>query len=249
MRALLVLVALATLAHADASTTLRDGNTAASNASSPEEWANVAALIEPLLAQQLSKPDQAEAYRLAGLAAFFTARYELADTYFFEYLKRELDGQLDPSTYPPEVVSFFARVRQNHYAELRALRPKPKGSIWLSLLPPIGQFQNGEKVKGIVVGSALGAFLVTSIASYVVLRNWCTQVAGSSGSSATCDDGGDRYRSAQTLQTVNLVAGIGFAAMYVYGLYDGVTGYRRRTREMAAMPMITGSTVGVSIAW
>ncbi|MCX5741205.1 MAG: hypothetical protein NT062_01760 [Proteobacteria bacterium] len=241
----LALLLLPALAVADVSTSLRDGNAAAT----ANDWPRVSALVDPLLTQQLGRTDLAEAHRLAGLAAFFTNRYDEAELHFLAYQRLELDGQLDPSVYPPEAISFFANVRQKHWSELRALRPKPKGSIWLALLPPIGQLQNGERTKAIVVGSALGVFAVANLTSYIVLRSWCTRVAGTLGNSATCDDDVNRYRSASTLRTVNLLAGIGVIASYVYGVYDGVSGYRRRTREMQAIPYVTGSSVGISLSW
>ena len=245
----LALVLIPAIAIADPSTTLRDANGAASS----NDWARVQQLVGPLLAGQMSRTDEAEAHRLAGLAAFFTNRYDEADAQFLAYMKLELDGQLDPVVYPPEVIAFFVNVRQRHDAELRALRPKPKGSIFLSLLPPAGQFQNHQPTKGIVVGSLLGAFLTTQIVTYAVLSKWCTVDAGPSGSKATCDDSGNHASTANNLRTVNLLAGVGFVATYLYGVYDGVSTYRKRRREMSMMPYMTtsptSSTIGLSLSW
>lgn len=234
------IVALAPRAHADPSSALRDGNDAATRG----DWPRVEALVVPLFAAQppLAKPELAEAYRLAGLAAYFQQRPADAEQAFLGYLRLELDGQLDPSIYPPEVVSFFANVRETHKAELRALRPKPRGSIWLSLLPPIGQLQNGERTKAIVLGSVLGASAIANVGSYALMSSWCTRVSGTGGSSLTCDG---HAGSAGALRTVNLASGIVLIASYVYGVYDGVTGYRRRTREVQWTPYTSGNVVGV----
>jgi hypothetical protein len=46
-------------------------------------------------------------------------------------------------------------------------------------------------------------------------------------------------------------AGLGLLITYVYGVYDGVRGYRRETRERALMPFASptnqGALVGVQM--
>ncbi|HET7503254.1 MAG TPA: hypothetical protein VFK02_19675, partial [Kofleriaceae bacterium] len=103
-RAVAVCAALwlsAAVAHAQStpatSAALRDGNTAAMAG----DWQRVAQLVNPLLRQELSIPDLAEAHRLAGLAAFFQLRSADAEAHFLAYLRIDLDGRLDPALYPP----------------------------------------------------------------------------------------------------------------------------------------------------
>src|SRR5262249_21362868 len=150
---------------------------------------------------QLGTADLAEAHRLAGLAAFYLQRQPDAERHFLEYLKLEPDGHLDPSLYPPEVLNYFNEVRSKHDVELRALR-RSKRYMALNLLPPAGQFQNGETTKGIVIASLLGAFAITNVTSYFVLRSWCTEVAGNT-TTATCDDHKDHTHAAETLRGLN----------------------------------------------
>lgn len=222
---------------------LRDGNTAAQTG----DWARVSILIEPLLRTQLPPVDLAEAHRLAGLAAFYQQRLPSAEQHFLAYLKIELDGRLDPALYQPEVVSFFEDVKQRHSAELRALRPKQRRYWLLNLVPPGGQIQNGDKVKAIVVGSALGAFAIGNVTTYLVLRSWCKKVAGDHGSSVTCDEPKDRSASAGTLRTLNIVSGIGLIATYAYGVYDGMSGYLRQSKRAAPYmsPTEGGGMIGI----
>jgi len=225
-RALLVVALAGGIAAADPAATLRDANAAATAG----DWTRVEMLVEGLLAPsaELAVPDRAEADRLAGLAAFFQHRNSDAETHFVAYLKLDLDGHLDPSLYPPEVVNFFNEVRARHAGELHAVRPQPKRYWPLALLPPVAQFQNGERVKGIVVGSLLGAFLATNVTTYFVLRSWCH------GPGNTCDASGkNHYRGAETLSGLNALAGVGFILTYGYGVWDGVRRYRRRSIELA----------------
>lgn len=243
-----VLVAVAlvlALAGRVGAETLLDANEAASSG----DWPRVAAIVDPLLrGASLSKADRAEAFRLAGLAAYFQQQPDRADTLFFEYLRNDLEGRLDPALYPPDVVSFFETVKIRHAAELRALRPKQKRYLVLNLLPPWGQFQNGERTKGWVIAGALGTFAVANATSFFVLRSWCTRVTGFGGSSATCDG---HESGAKRLAVVNVLSGIGLIGTYIYGVYDGVRGHRRHNRaERAYGPYVTVSNestlVGVS---
>ena len=219
----LSIVASGGTAAADPSATLRESNTAATAG----EWAKVASLVNPLLGGQLAQPDLAEAHRLAGLAAYFLQRQPEAEAHFVAYLRIDLDGHLDPALYPPEVITFFNDVKSKHH-ELR--RPQPKRYFILNFVPPLGQFQNGDRVKGIVIGGLLGAFAVANVTSYFVLDSWCKHVTGAGGeNTVTCDDPKDHNHAAGQLRTLNIVAGVGLIATYLYGVYDGVRIYRRNT--------------------
>jgi hypothetical protein len=210
---------------------LRDGNAAATAG----DWITVDRLVQPLLAQQLASADLAEANRLAGLAAFFRGDRPTAELHFLAYLRIDLDGQLDPTLYPPEAILFFNDVKAKHAAELRARRKQPKRSFVVALVPGFAQAQNGERTKAFVVGGVVVAFAVGNIASYAILRSWCTQ------DGLTCDDPTNRVSSASTLRTINIVSGIGLILSAGYGVYDGVQGYRRKTREQRIQPFVTQS--------
>jgi hypothetical protein len=233
----------------DPAIALREANAAATVG----DWARVSAYVEPLLARSLEGTDLAEAHRLAGIAALYAMppRRDIAEAHFLEYLKIDLDGQLDPALYPPEVITFFSDVRARHAAELRARRPKTKRYMVLNLLPPWGQFQNGHKTKGIVLGTMLGVFLTANITSYLVLRSWCTELTGVSGSSLGCDETKNRNDSAATLRGINISTGVLFVLTYVYGVYDGVRHYRRTSRERMVVPYATSTntttTLGVQL--
>ena len=242
-RSVLVLcVATATAFAQTPAERLRDGNTAAVQG----DWQRVEQLVQPLLRVQLAPGDLAEAHRLAGIAAFFQNRTADAERHFVAYLEIELDGRLDPALYPPEVVNFLNDVRTRHDAQLRKRRPKARRYWYLNLNPPGGQIQNGDRTKAYVIGGLLGAFAIANVSSYLVLRSWCSEVSGSTGSSVTCDDGKDRSSSAATLRVVNIASGIGLILTYGYGVYDGVKGYRRRESiQPFVAPASGGGVVGV----
>ncbi len=219
---------------------------AASAAAAAGDWPRVDALITPILQDSLGPTHLAEAHRLAGLAAYFQSRLPAAETHFVAYLKLELDARLDPALYPPDVITFFQDVQVRHAAELRARRPKQKRYWLLNLIPPGGQIQNGERTKAIVVGSLVGAFVVANVTTFLVLSKWCRSTNGLGGSSATCDDGKDRSSTAAQLRGINIASGIGLIVTYVYGVYDGVSGYRRRSeRTPFVIPTSGGGVVGI----
>ncbi len=227
----------------DPPTALRAANTAASTG----DWARVAALVDPLMLRQLTRADSAEAHRLAGLAAFFQQRMSDAERHFFAYLLLDFDGRLDPALYTPEVVSFFEDVRARHAAELRARRPQAKRYAILNVFPVAAQLQNGERTKALIIGGTLGAFAIADVASYYVLRSWCTNVSGPNGTSVTCDNTHNHDRAAKDLEVVNAAALVGLVLTYAYGVYDGVSVYRRHTREQQVQPFVSPSgVVGIS---
>ena len=249
-RALAILAMCAAVASADPGGTpsevLREGNTAALAG----DWARVTRLVDPLLAHQLAPADLGEAHRLSGIAAFFQQRNDAAESHFVAYLRLDLDGRLDPALYPPDVVAFFNDVASRHAPELRAMRMRPKRSWYLTLLPPFGQFQNGERTKGYVLGGVLGSLLIANLTTYFLLRSWCEHTQGSEGGGLTCNDPSDRTTAASRLKPYNTATAIAVFAVYVYGVYDGIRGYRRRSREQALVPYAAvssdGSVVGIS---
>jgi hypothetical protein len=216
---------------------------AANAAALAGEWPRVLALVDPLFhapdrAPELASAQLGEAHRLAGIAAFFAQGRADAEAHFVAYLHLDPEARLDPALSPPDVVAFFNDVASRHAAELRA-RVRFRHYLSLNFLPPAGQFQNGEWTKGFVLGGVLVGLLATNLTTYGLLHRWCDQTTGPGGGGLDCDNGhGDHTRAASILRPVNLASGIAFIAAYVYGVYDGVRGYRRRSREMALEPYV-----------
>ena len=250
-------LAVATPAHAqpggfvgaqppDTSAILRAANAAAVAGN----WPLVAQYVNPLVYVQQPRPlstaDQAEANRLAGLAAFFLQQLPAADARFLDYLRLDPDAHLDPSLYPPEAVSHFEEVRARHAAEMRVRRSHGTRYPEFCWLPLVGQYLNGDHAKAYVTGGVALAFLATNISTFYVLRHYCNDEG------STCDaDGTNHRRAARDLQTINIAAGIGMIGTLAYSVYDGIAGYRRETsaeeRELQpfAAPTTNGAVFGV----
>jgi hypothetical protein len=226
---------------------LREGNAAALAG----DWPRVAEIIGPVLQHPPTRADLGEAHRLAGLAAYFAQRADDAETHFLAYLRIDLDGRLDAALYPPDVVAFFNEVASRHAAELRALRPRPKErSWWLTLIPPLGQLQNGDRTTAYILGGALGSALAVNLTTYSLLRSWCSHPSGPAGGSLICNVGGEHRPQAAKVRPYNIASGIAVIALYAYGVFDGVRGYRRRSRESAIAPFaalsLGGGVVGIA---
>jgi hypothetical protein len=243
-------------AHAQPRVTPSDTLREANSAALAGDWTRVSQLVDPLLVSAsrgpsagFATPDLAEAHRLAGLAAFFHQRADLAERHFVTYLRIDRVGRLDPALYPPDVVAFFNDVATRHDAEIRAVHAdQPQRSWWRTLLPPLGQLQNGEPTKAYVLTGVLGALLVVNLTTYAYLRAWCNHTDGSAGGALTCDeDGGDHFKAAKRIRPYNIGSGIGLALTYTYGVYDGVRGYRRRSREQQVQPFFDASGNGAVV--
>lgn len=218
----------------------------ANAAATAGDWESVARWVAPLLpGAALGKGDQAETHRLAGLSAYFLGHYDEAERELLAYLQLDVDARLDPAVVPPEAVTFFEDVRARHGAELRALRPRGRKHHWvLNLVPPFGQFQNGDRTKGWVIAGGLFAFVATNVTTYFVLRDWC------SGEHQLCEPGGtDHAGTARKLRIVNTVTGIGAVALYVYGVVDGIRHYHSSSSLIRVEPTDGGGMVMLSGRW
>jgi hypothetical protein len=237
--ALVALCAAATSAVAQPATTRSRDPAAILRAADAEgqagDWTRAGALVATLDLAHLDAGDLAEARRLRGLAAFFAGELPRADQELYAWLALDPDARLDPAVTPPEAISFFESVRARHAAELRARR-RPRKIAALNLLPPWGQFQNGDSTKGWVIAGTGAALLAADVGSYALLRHWCS-------ADLTCDANGDRSSSARTWRTVNLVAGGALVAVYVYGVVDGFWNYRAARHELVVVPTGDGAQV------
>lgn len=214
-----------------------DRLSAATTAAAAGDWPTVVGLVTPIADDTgAARDDRAEANRLLGLAALDRGDAATAEARFLAYLKLDLDGRLDPALYPPEQVAFLEDVRGRHAAELRALRPKPRRSLALNLLPPAGQFQNGHRGKAWTLAIVGGAALVANVSTYITLRSWCS------------DDGTCRHAStARILRDVNLGTGIATIGLYLFGVWDGLRHFKRTpTTTLAPMAFSQGSGIGIA---
>lgn len=239
MRAAAVAVALALTAAVGHAQPGAGGDLAAAVAAAEgHDWAAVERLAAPIADDaRAPRGDRAEAHRLLGLAALDRGDADAAEARFLAYLRLDLDGGLDPNLYPPEQVAFFENVRSRHAAELRALRPRPRRSRLLNLLPPAGQFQNHQRVKAWTLAITGGALLATNLTTYGLLVRWCQD-------DGTCT----RPATARVLRQVNLATGIATVALYAYGVWDGFRHEQAMSSSTTVVPVALDGGGGLGVA-
>jgi hypothetical protein len=158
-----------------------------------------------------------QALRFFGIGLYLTNRPLGAETAFTDLLRRDPKARLDPTTTRPEVVAFFGNLRRQQLARQSSARRV----IW-NFIPPVGQFQNDDNVKGWVILTVGVTSLATLTSSYLVLKSWERNP-------------GHTYPghedTAVTLKTVNWVSAGVLAAIYVYGVFDGLIGYGKPIEE------------------
>jgi hypothetical protein len=162
-----------------------------------------------------STDQRARALRFLGIGLFLTNRVLGADNAFAELLRMDPSARLDPTTTRPEVVAFFENIRHQHVARERASRH----FIW-NLLPPVGQFRNGDTTKGWIVGGVEVISLAACVASRLVSYSWHNP-------NNTYGPNGTRTDDERTLRVVEWTSAGVLAAAYVYGVIDGIVHYYR----------------------
>lgn len=166
--------------------------------------------------------DRAQALRLYGIACALTGRSLAAEAAFLHWLGLDGRARLDPNLVRPDVVAFFEEVRAHHREELvREVERRRPRTATLNLLPPAGQFQNGQRRKFAALLSLELGLSATSLGTFIALFT-------SQRADGTFPD----VHRADLLRGVNWGATFALAAVVVYGIVDGFV-YFRRLRDAA----------------
>ncbi len=159
--------------------------------------------------------EQIQAFRLLGIGLYLTNRPLGAETAFTELLRKDPRARLDPTSTRPELVAFFESLRHQQIARQRSTR-----KMYWNLIPPVGQFQNDDHVKGWLILGVGVASLATYATSLALYKSWELPY----GEFKHPD-------TAQTLKTVNVIGGGILIATYIYGVFDGLIGYGKPLDE------------------
>jgi hypothetical protein len=145
----------------------------------------------------------------------------------------------DPLLYPPDFVAFVERVRTVHRERIAALAAERRPPVLVPSPPParesspalalqgaaspsqgwylvpfgIGHFQHGRRTRGTVLAVTQGTCLAVSAASL----SMALALRGPDGLYS-----GEDARVARKLNTSYLVSAYAFAALYAYGVLDGL---------------------------
>jgi hypothetical protein len=154
--------------------------------------------------------ERIQALRLLGIGLYLTGRPTGAETAFLELLRARPKARLDPTTTRPEVVAFFEDVRRRHHADIEeASRARTRRSVAWNLLPPAGQFKNGDYGRGVLFLSLEVASGATAITTKVLLDSWHRP-----------GDLSTHPETARTLKPINYISVAVLAASYTAGVID-----------------------------
>jgi hypothetical protein len=196
--------------------------------------------------------ERIDARQLLGLGLFFDAQQvtdsderraflDLARQNFFELLRERPDFVLDGLLYPASVVELFESVRTAHAQELDALLAAQNGpeedsvqtiyverdvsrrSLVLAFFPfGLGQFQNGDSVKGTLFAVGQGLSLGLNLASYLIVESL-------RGADGYYDPGPDRrsgdYADALTWRNVMYGSLTAFVAIWAGSVVDALLNF------------------------
>jgi hypothetical protein len=166
---------------------------------------------------------RARAWHFLGIGLFLTNRALGAENAFAELLRLDPTARLDPTTTRPEVVAFFENVRHQGM-----VREKESHHFVWNLLPPVGQFHNGDTAKGWVVGSLEFATIATWVSCKLLSYAWHNRDA------TYGQPEGSRNNDERTLRIVEYVSVGVLGATYLYGLIDGLVHHYRPSEEASS---------------
>jgi hypothetical protein len=172
-------------------------------------------LVETRVLQD--RADQGEALRAYGISLYLVGARAGAERAFRDLLRVEPTARLDPAFVRPEVVDFFEAVRRRHRAEQNEIRRHSSSSA-PNLLPPWGQLRNGQRTKGFLILGGEALLLVTTVASFALLKSWEGPAREFSGHE-------DAFAP---LRAVNLISAAALAGLVIYGIADGYIHYWRQ---------------------
>jgi hypothetical protein len=155
---------------------------------------------------------RAEALRLLGIGLYLSGRQGGAERAFVDLLQLRPRTTLNPSITRPEVVAFFRDVKRRH---------QPKKYTVLAFLPPLGQFQNGTPLRGLIFGSLEVATFAAALTTRLVLEDWVDENKACKGGS----DPGPCNR----LKVLNVISVAALAATWTAGVIDALIGLRTPT--------------------
>jgi hypothetical protein len=204
------------------------------------------------LAQDLNDESQfVETYEMLGVCYFKTGDTQNALNEFTNLLFLRPEHELDPFVTPPPLLEAFNKLKDDMKAKSKELEiakekvnDKPlivekeityrRVSLLTAFVPfGVGQFENGQRTKGIVIAASEAALLGANIGFY-----WWKRSLVSPDGLVGADSSG-QYNTAQILQFVAIGA---FAGVCAYGIIDALLNREPIVQESVVMKPVDQST-------
>jgi tetratricopeptide (TPR) repeat protein len=235
--ALVALALVATTARATPGSDLDKGRAAYRSQDYDSAFATLNSLLYPNI-ELARQEDIWEAYVLLGASAYHRGNRQRAIEEFEKALAIELDRTITTNTHKADVVQLYedTKARLKDKLEREAERKKAQererqirdyldtigvyevNRFGLNFVPfGAGQFQNKQRTKGYILAGAQVLTGATSLGIFIYL-------AGTYGLEAKVPLA-DAPR-VQRLQQIEVGAGLGFFALYIYGVIDGMVNFK-----------------------
>ncbi|XXF77574.1 hypothetical protein P2318_31650 [Myxococcaceae bacterium GXIMD 01537] len=184
---------------------------------------------------------EAEAHLLLGATWHAQEDPSRAENEVVRGFAASAEARLDPLLFPPDFIAFAGRVRTQQQARIAELSAERRPRAPILVLPPsaatptpsaadlalrdapsrgwylmpfgVGHFQHGRTTKGTVLAVSQGVTLLASAASL----GTALAMRGPDGRYSAAD-----APTARTLNVTYLAGAYAFAALYTYGVLDGL---------------------------
>jgi hypothetical protein len=172
--------------------------------------------LSRLVAEGLLRGDddqRVNALRLLGIGLYLSGRHDGAQGAFIDLLKLRPQAHLDPTITRPEVVAFFEEVKRAN---------RPKKHLALALLPPFGQFQNGDDRRGwVLLGLEIATLAAAASTRFWLYRNVDGTNRCNPHPTSTC----------VSIRTWNFITTGALTAVWAIGVTDALLHFHRADAE------------------
>ncbi|MCX7945172.1 MAG: tetratricopeptide repeat protein [Deltaproteobacteria bacterium] len=161
----------------------------------------------------------AECYKYLGAAYFYIEDHKAAEANFRQLLFLKPDARLDPFLFPPSMVLFFDKIKNEMTGEKKVTstelnQHKSNYHIYVNFLPfGLPQYANNQNVKGSFIFITQLASLGTNIYSY-----WNVQSMLDRYGYVKDQETADKANLFKTIQITSLIL---FGLIYTYSIVDG----------------------------
>jgi hypothetical protein len=163
-----------------------------------------------------------------GVSAHFVGNLDLAERAFLNLLRLDPSWELDPFVFPPEAISFFDGLKEEHADEFTTESEGDAStvfvesrvreqSILVSMLPfGYGLITNGETEWGVFYALTESALLATTVSMF-----WLNRANRVPSESLTTDFGYEDPELARRRQRIQIGTGVAFLALLTTNVIHG----------------------------
>lgn len=178
-------------------------------------------IFNKIVNNNLSKDENelAECYKYLGAAHFYLEDLKGAEANFRQLLLLKPDTKLDPFLFPPSMVLFFDKLKQDlpitRKTDIERAVNREKYLLYVNLLPfGLPQFSHNQNTKGSIILSLQIISISANIYSYWQVQSMIDRYGFVKDYKTA-----DRVNTFKTIQITSLIS---FGSIYLYSILDGM---------------------------